>query len=364
MGQMTGRLSHTPVKVRLLALGAALLCASPHVQAAGEADGERAAIEHCLEIIRPCQMSDGNIRVNGGGEAAWAVPYFGNLAAMALLAANDVRRNPEDVVRVGRWLSWYARHQEADGTICDCEGTASSCKSNGKRDSTDSYAATFLMAVGRYTQALAKPPSAEILRAAAKALAAVEAVVQDDGLTIAKPDYAIKYLMNNVEVHQGLTEGAQLFASVGMEKESQKAAAMAARMAGSMGKFWSDRDACFAYALDTKDQGSGGLSDPYPHGLAQLFALSYMRPPRPGLWARVTRAFKPDDKGIPVERWLIAAKRNAGSKELDQFRRTTMTAALRFSGKDVYVGRPAMTVIALLDGTARFPDVPASGANR
>ncbi|MBU4459769.1 MAG: hypothetical protein KJ579_04310 [Verrucomicrobia bacterium] len=358
---MTMRLPHASVNARLLALGMALFSASPQVHAAGKADGEWAAIEGCLEIIRQCQMNDGNIRVKGDGAAAWAVPYFGNLAAVALLAAHDSRRNSEDVARVGRWLTWYARHQEADGTIYDCEGTVSSCTSNGKRDSTDSYAATFLMAVGRYTQVLAKQPSAEILHAAAKALAAIEAVVQDDGLTIAKPDYAIKYLMNNVEVCQGLAEGARFFASVGMEKESRNAKAMAARMAGSMGKFWSERDASFAYALDMKDQGSGGLSEPYPHGLAQLFALAHMRPSRPGLWARVTRTFKPDDKGMPVERWLIAAKRNAGSKELDELRKATISAALRFSGKDVYVGRPAMTVIALLDGDARFADIPASG---
>lgn len=345
---------------RLVALVAMLLCGPQLTHAAGNAiENDWAAIEHCLGIIRQCQTSDGMIRMKGDGGPVWTVPYFSNFAAIALLAANDAKQNRQDVARAERWLIWYARHQESDGTIYDREGTTLSYKSNGKRDATDSYAATFLMATWRYKRAIRQRPSPEITGAARKSLSAIQTVVQNDGLTIAKPEYAIKYLMDNIEVYQGLMEGALFFDSVGMDKESQNTRKMAARIAESLGKYWFEQDQHFGYALDMKGKLSTGLSKSYPHGLAQLFALSYVRPTRPRLWTKVNQTFTPNDKGVPIERWLIAAIRHAGPKELEDLRRATRKAALRFSTKEVYVERPAMAVIALLDGKARFADVPA-----
>ncbi len=324
---------------------------------------DRAAIENCLAIIRGCQMKDGLIRMKGHGNPVWAVPYFGNLAAMALLAANNTRQDQQDVIRVERWLMWYAAHQEADGTIYDQEGTVSAYQSNGKRDSTDSYAATLLMATWRYRKAAKKRPSAPIVNAAQKAFAAIEAVVQTDGLTIAKPEYPMKFLMDNVEVYQGLSEGAMFFGSVGMEAESDKARRMAFRIAKGMGKFWSDQGGHFAYALDMKGTFFAGLSKPYPHGLAQLFALAHITPTRPGLWVELNRSFKPGDAGIPADRWLIAARRYDDPKGIVDLRAATRSAALQFSSENVYVERPAMAIIALTDGEARFPDVPTVKEN-
>ena len=338
-----------------------LLYASNVIRAAESAvDEDWPAIEHCLGIIRICQMDDGMIRMKSYGDPVWAVPYFGNLAAMALLAANDVRESRHDVTRVERWLMWYASHQEPDGTIYDREGTLSAYKSNGKQDASDSYAATFLMTTQRYKKAIGGRPSAEIINAAKKSLMAIDAAVQEDGLTIAKPDYPIKYLMDNIEVYQGLSEGALLFDSVGMKKESEKARQMSSRVDANLKKYWSDNDRYFAYALDMKDKFSTGFSQPYPHGLAQLFALSYMKPTRPKLWAKVKHTFKPGEKGIPIERWLIAARCNAEPKKVENFRRATRKTALHFSTKNVYIERPAMVVIALLDGKARLADVPYS----
>ena len=333
----------------------------PQPKAKAEMDTDWAAVEHCLGLIRQCQTPDGMIRMKGEDDAVWTVPYFSNLAAMALLAANEVRPNAQDVSRAGLWLAWYARHQEKDGTIFDREGTTRSHQSNGKRDATDSYAATFLMAAWRYQRALGKWPSAEIIEAAQKSLAAIEAVTQADGLTIARPDYAIKFLMDNIEVHQGLAEGAQFFDSVGLKTEARKARSMAARIAVSLGKYWSEPGQHFAYALDLKGNFSSGLAQPYPHGLAQLFGLSYLNPSRPGLWTTVNRTFKPDQKGIPAERWLIAATRQAEAKEKEVLRLATRKSALNFSHKNVYVERPAMAILALIDGKARFAEVPVPG---
>lgn len=321
-----------------------------------------AAIEHCLDIIRQCQMNDGMIRTKGAGDAVWTVPYVSNFAATALLAANGIRHDPQDLQRAERWLLWYAANQEADGTICDQEGTVAAYKSNGRKDSTDAYAATFVMAVWRYSQARDERPRSEIVNAARKALGAIEAVLQDDGLTIAKPGWPTKYLMDNVEVYGGLHEGASLFDAAGCEKEAKKARRIAARIAVGLGKFWSEEHQYFEVALDMKGVFSGGLKKSYPDGLAQLYALAHVAPPRLELWARVCRTFKLGDEGMPVERWLMAATRCAGAEETGKLREATREAMLHFTAESVYVDRPALAILALIDGRARFPDVPPSSS--
>lgn len=348
-----------PTGILLLALASTLLCGcrvTPTAVAVRADDW--AAVEKALGIIRQCQMDDGMIRMKGAGDPVWAVPYFGNLAAIALLAADRAHPNPHDVARAGRWLLWYARNQEPDGTIFDREGTVAAYASNGKHDASDSYAATFLMAAGRHSQATGKPPPPEIAAAAAKALAAIRDVTQADGLTIARPDYPVKYLMDNIEVYQGLTEGARLFAAAGLREEARRARAMAARVAEGLGAFRPGQGLAFAYAIDARGRKSGGLAAPYPHGLAQVFALSWMTPPQPQLWAEVRAAFAPDDNGIPAERWLIAARRHAGPQETETLREAARSAAMRFSVTEVYVERPAMAIIALLYDHAPFPEVP------
>jgi hypothetical protein len=319
------------------------------------------AVENCLAIVRQCQVADGMIRIKGVGDPVWTVPYVSNFAAMALLAAHDLRSAPDDVRRVERWLLWYAANQEADGTICDRTGTLASYRSNGRRDSTDSYAATFLMAVRRYQQAIRGRPAPPVVRAARLALSAVADVTQSDGLTIAKPDYRMKYLMDNVEVYGGLTEGAALFQAVGDAKEAANARRMAAQVAAGLRGFWSPRDACFAFALDMKGRYSAGLEKPYPQGLAQLYALAHVEPRQTELWQTVCRRFKPGDEGTPVERWLMAANRCASPPQRQQLRQATLAAMLQFTAATVYVERPALAILALIDRQARFPDLPAPG---
>ncbi len=93
-----------------------------------------------------------------------------------------------------------------------------------------------------------------------------------------------------------------LFRVVGDAKADQKVRQMAARVAAGMRGFWSPKDVCFALALDRKGKYSVGLEKPYPHGLAQLFALAHVEPRQMELWRAVHKRFKPGDEGIPVER--------------------------------------------------------------
>ena len=319
-----------------------------------------AAIDGCLGIIRQCQMGDGMIRMKGDGDHVWTVPYVSDFAAMALLAVNDLRPNLPDVRRVEQWLLWYAENQQADGTICDQTGTVASYRSNGGRDSTDSYAATFLMAASRYRRATQGVPPPKITQAVRLALRAIIDVIQPDGLTIAKPDYQIKYLMDNIEVYGGLTEVAAFFESVGEPHDAQKAREMAVRVAVGLRGFWSRTDGSFAVSLDRMGKYSAGLEKPYPHGLAQLFALAHVDPGRREVWRDVRKRFKPGDQGMPVERWLMAANRCGSPQEQRELRVAARREMLQFTAKTVYVDRPALAILAILDGNARFADLPVS----
>ena len=88
-----------------------------------------------------------------------------------------------------------------------------------------------------------------------------------------------------------------------------------------------------------------------------MFALAHLAPERIKLWHEVQRRFKPGDDGMPVERWLIAATRCGDAAERERLRLATREAMLRFAAGDVYVDRPAIAVLAIIDGTARFRDV-------
>jgi hypothetical protein len=166
--------------------------------------------------------------------------------------------------------------------------------------------------------------------------------------------------MDNVEVYGGLTEGAALFEAVGDAKAPQRARQMAARVAAGLRGFWSPKDGCFAVALDMKGRYTVGLEKPYPHGLAQLFALAHVEPRQTGLWHEVRKRFKPGDEGMPVERWLMAASRCTSPQERQELRQTTLAVMRRFTAKSVYADRPALAILAVIDHNARFPDLPVS----
>jgi hypothetical protein len=327
---------------------------------AADARDDWGAIENCLSILRQCQLDDGLIRMKSDSKSVWAVPYSGNFAAMAFLAANQLHPNPEDVRRVERWMSWYADHQEQDGTIFDQVGKVSSYRSRGQHDSTDAYAATFLMTAWRYQQATRRRPDEKIIRAAKLALRAIADVQQPNGLTIAQPTHPILYLMDNIEVYGGLVEGASFFESQDDQEDARKARGMSGRVAAGLAGYWSPKEGCFAMAKDVRGKCMTGLEKPYPHGLAQLYGLAHVEPRRGELWQEVRRRFKPGDAGMPEEHWLIAAIRCASADELQELRQATRAAMLRFTPQSVYVDRPSMAILAMIDGKARFPALPLS----
>src|SRR4029077_1343694 len=112
-------------------------------------------------------------------------------------------------------------------------------------DSVDSYAAMYLLAVARYHQVTKSTPP-RIISASRRSLQAIEAMVREDFLTIAKPDYPVKFLLNNLEVYAGLVEGGHFFRTIGDEEESWRAFLAADELATAMKKYWQAQGGYYA----------------------------------------------------------------------------------------------------------------------
>lgn len=154
-------------------------------------------------------------------------PYFADFAALALLDKAD-----EYADEVKEYADWHfghlntaeTDHNDVDGTIYDYTITVKDgkvikeditiLKRKNSYDSTDSYAATFLMVLNKYYEKTGD--SQYILSHKSEILRIIDAMFSTyhNGLTTAKPDWRVKYLMDNSEVYEGLLAVSELFEKV------------------------------------------------------------------------------------------------------------------------------------------------------
>ncbi len=325
-------------------------------------EAETRVVEDCLDIIRGCQMTDGAFLIANNGRTpsaqVWIAPYFVNYGMLALLAANDAKKSPADVARVGKWLEWCAQHQEAAGFWCDYVGTIAEYQSNGKVDAYDSSAAMFLMVVESYRRAGGKV-SDKMREAAKRSLKCIQTVTDSrDKLTWAKPDYQVKFLMDNIEVYAGLAYAQQFFTA----KHDRAAAKAAGNQKAEVGKglktYWEAKQKKrFAWAFYPNRTFEGGMKDLYPHGLAQLFGVSFVVGD-PAPFAEVVKTFEPLNtaEGVGAERYLIAASRLGGA-DVGKWRTQAVKAAEGFTPQNVYLFRPGLVVLGLLKGADWMPSL-------
>lgn len=145
-------------------------------------------------------------------------PYFSNLAAIGLARTG----NPTYYPKVQAWMQWYIRHlnySDKWGLSCttyDYNVSGATETATNDADSTDSYAATFASLAWAYWQTH-NPIAQNYIRSLRQELDCIGGVIaqtqQSNGLTWAKPDYQIQYLMDNCEVYKGLRDLANIFES-------------------------------------------------------------------------------------------------------------------------------------------------------
>jgi len=141
-------------------------------------------------------------------------PYYANIAAIGMT------KDPNRMPQVVGWINWYINHLNWPdkwglyGTTYDYNVNNGVATSTDNADSTDSYAATFLSLVWNAWQsgdANARSTIANLSYQLDVVGGVIIQTQQSDGLTWAKPDYQIKYLMDNCEAYRGLRDLASLY---------------------------------------------------------------------------------------------------------------------------------------------------------
>lgn len=338
-------------------------------QTASTASEIRAAAQHCRELLRSAQLDDGAFRTRPHGDRVRIVPYFANNAAIALLAFHEVDPSPEDLARVQRWLFWYANHQEPDGTIQDYLGTLDAYERTERRDSTDSYAATFMIALARYSDSAGtRAFHPHLVRAAEKAVDAIALTFDEsDGLTWAKPEYLAKFAMDNLEVLIGLTAGIRYLEEAGREESVLLARKMLEKIEPALPNFWLPDAGHFAWAKGSSGALHTGFDRWYPEAIVNLFFLIHATPAAPGLWDKLQDQFREDEKITP-DWWARAAARAGTEFEYANSLRQTTEFAANMTRASHGINRYATTLLALLGEDAREPIIrlplPVATENR
>lgn len=167
-----------------------------------------------LEWLKNCQVNGADSRARGvicldPGKSR-AVPYFSNFAALALL------EDPAAYPLVERYLDWYLINLEENGTVLDYYFDEDLSFRKTRPDSEDAYAATFLSLVSRYHEKTGRTSwVAGNLKKLKKVARVITRLQCRDGLTFARADHRVKYLMDNCEAWRGLVDFAGLLERLG-----------------------------------------------------------------------------------------------------------------------------------------------------
>ncbi|MEX2104412.1 MAG: hypothetical protein WD907_03660, partial [Bacilli bacterium] len=212
-----------------------------------------------------------------GVESYKVEPYFANLAVIGMLE----NASRENLRAAKKWMKWYLDHlnnpdyNTLSGTIyvyyLDV-ATKENYTSSDYYDSTDSYAATFLTLLEKYVLAGGDREFVADHKEKIKQITNVMlATMQQDGLTIAKPDYAIKYLMDNSEVYEGLRSAAWLAEHVWQDEAlTEQYQALQALNSVGIETLWSNSTNNYkAY----EGVGTTNWNIFYPDATAQVFPI-------------------------------------------------------------------------------------------
>lgn len=238
------------------------------------------------------QIENGALLMTKGPNGEFTMnPYFADFAALALLGAGESYYE-----NVRRYMDWHFDHLNTaqtdyngvDGTIYDYVITLSNDKmvseeisinANGQKsyDSTDSYAATFLCVVAKYYE---KTGDLAYLQANSQDLQRLLNPIRQTmhtGLTFAKPDYRIKYLMDNCEVYEGLVAAEKVYTALGLTELCAEATDLKTQVFNAIEEhMWMDEEGYYEVALGVNNDSAYTFTwtNFYPCATAQLFPIS------------------------------------------------------------------------------------------
>jgi hypothetical protein len=225
--------------------------------------------------IMSARLPDGAIANYVDRQAVW--PYLSNFAAMGLARAATVTKRTAYSDAAWSWLSWYQAHENAQGFVTDYTVNNGVLTSTNDMDSTDAYAATFLLAVREtYLATNDLTRLNGLATGIAGAVRAIEATQDADGLTWAKPTWHVKYLMDQGETYAGLLAAADLAKAIGNTTLAQQAASDASRMKTGVNNLWNATTSAYDWAVHS-DGGrtATNWSVLYSDSLQQTWAVAF-----------------------------------------------------------------------------------------
>lgn len=203
-------------------------------------------------------------------------PYFSNIAAIGMT------KDPNRMSEVVAWMKWYIEHLNWPdkwglyGTTYNYNVNNGVETSTNDADSTDSYAATFLtLAWNAWQTGSANAQS--YISGLSYQLDAIGGVLiqtqQSDGLTWAKPNYQIKYLMDNSEGYRGLRDLASLYQNAfgDASKAAYYTAAANSVQNGVLGMWMNGKWAVYKDSVGTLDPPN--MATWYADATAQVFPV-------------------------------------------------------------------------------------------
>lgn len=274
------------------------------------------------------QTPEGAILMPGTAGERWCNPYFANWGVYGLLLGAPPRSRSVAASVSKNWIAWYTAHLNKDGTIDDHKGPTGALKATGKYDSSDAYAATFLSAAFAYHEQTGDAQT--LIDRYPLLLKIAEAALltqQRSGLTNARPDFPVAYLMDNLEVWQGLGHFARLSRNLRKRQEHRRFTAEAEKLFAAIEQwFWTPTEGVYAWALHPNGKRDTGIDRWYPGMMANLMAIAVLpvEERRDALLKRLEPQLNiPEkiDKSEPLERfiwWALAAIPNRFQDTLEQ----------------------------------------------
>ncbi len=199
------------------------------------------------------------------------LPYDANIAAYGLIEVPGYEDN------VKKWIDWYFSHVNDDGTVYDYKIENGVEISLNDCDSEDAYAGTFLSLIWKYYQ---KTGDFQYLIDRQETLIKIADVIrnlqQEDGLTWAKMNYRVKYMMDNCESYMGLRDYANFCINVlgnpslfNLYNESAERIRSAI-----LNKWWDEERGGFVWAEHANGvQAKCDWSKFYPDAASQLWTI-------------------------------------------------------------------------------------------
>ena len=248
------------------------------------------------------------------------IPYFSNLALTAVL---DAAPSAKALAATERWVDWSLARigprgvppehwVSASGDVIDCPAEMNTQPAVDRCqavDATDSAAATLLDLVRAYAHAGGDRQRLADWRGEVRAAGETLRGLQDrDGLTWARHDYRVKYLMDNAETVRGFRALAALERGVyGDRDAARRADALARRAATGLAGLRDPDTGLYVWArFEDGAEQPPDLDNWYADAVAQVWPLLFDAAPRAHAHAGF-RAFADAYDGTERPDWTVSA---------------------------------------------------------